>query len=586
MFKRIILLVMLSSCYLASYAQQNAPIDLVVEFDAFTGLLKSELPYDVSFNMKIKISKTLKIKKVSFRKSRIKFSELKYFIKLRSQQFKEDRNRDKTINFYYEPIKEDDKHHYLVLNMNPLAPNTSYDISILEMFTGEAMETLHKLNSYIKNNSNTVFKEFIEKEKGILSSTTIAEPIDSTIRNQKLRTFYSGIIKSTSVNNRFYKDKAFKKIFDQYIKVIKQKSNATLDNNFNYIGEAPYNLSTYKAIYDDKLKEDYEALDAIFYIKKSMIEELINTPTLVNFLKLFKNGKEFNNEPKEYLLSSKLIANLKSFSNEKIIQILKGRGSIVGNANDELVSEYDLDARLLYTQTNKKAFNTLIEDIKSVRLFIGLVKDIGSEFDVEISKFLTDILPLIENMDAIIKSIDKIVKSNLDLQRNTKEELLFANTFMSTISSESSKLIIPDFGLVLGIDENNNFLRPFLGANINFGPVNKDIRTKYLSKELPPGSNKYFRYFRQHFSLMIGVSIGTIKVENKREDLFDGVNLMTGLSYRPTRLTRFSSGVLWYNSVDPNPTVSEKRLAGLWYWSLSFDIELKKQTGSTLNKFF
>jgi hypothetical protein len=183
-------------------------------------------------------------------------------------------------------------------------------------------------------------------------------------------------------------------------------------------------------------------------------------------------------------------------------------------------------------------------------------------------------------MNSIIQTIHK-------LENFATKEFILTNTYFSKVSTEAGKWVLPDFGVVFApSNKSNNILIPFLGANINFGPVDKDIKTRFMSDSIAPGSSKVGRYVRNHFSMLLGVSIGTIKEEGVREDLLNGINIMTGLSYRVGHVVRVSGGALWFNGVDPNPTISDKKIKALGYISISFDIDFKNASGSTLNKLF
>jgi hypothetical protein len=599
---RILLTIFLCFLYQINSAQ-NAPQTLIMEVDAATGILNNELPFDVSFNLKIKINKADRIKKVTYTNLNKRDKIRPSFISLRSQILRKNAKKEgKNILFSFEPIKDDIKHKYLVLRIDPLAPNTGYDIIIEKKFSGKTLKELIKLNALFRDSNSEKLADFIKLEQGDVNNyndffkrLTEKEkknnkPIDSTIYANNISKNYLSILNKDSEWDTYTKDTVFNKIFKQYIKVVEHKVN----NSFKlFINQGtkeinpPYNLSTYKAIFDLNLKEEYDKLNKISAITYDEISGLINTPDLFKIFKLFKEGKVFNSDDSNFKESLKLISNFKSLTNKKITKILSGRGSITGNYNDVLVSKNDLDERLNYLISNKKALNVFIDDLKSVRLFIPSIKEEHSiGLDVDISKILTDINTLISKIDNSKKIIEEIIETNLQFYGNTTENTLQTNTLMSTISSEASRLVIPDFGLVMGIQPGNNFLRPFVGANINFAPVNKDIRTRYMSNGLAPGVRRPLRYIRQHFSVMLGLSIGSIKVENKRDDLLSGFNVLTGISYRPGRIARISSGILWYNSVNPNPIVSNEKMAGLWYCSISFDIEIKKAGGSTFNKIF
>ena len=556
---------------------QNAAKDLEMEYDKKTGLLFSELPFDVNFNLKVKIDINDTIDSILYKNT----NKNNGVIRLRSRfQFKK-RTNEKELNFYIKPIEGNIKEKYLVLEMDPLAPKTRYEIIIRKKFSSDILKEITKIYDLFKKNEdgNAILKKIFKKEVKISN--------DSTLKDEKTRKFYQSLydeIKSNTVGDNFKNDKTAIEIYKQYFEILKLKYGT---NNISSIlktkNNDTYKITAYKNIYDAKFKGEYDNLDVSEFDNNEIINELINTTTLVRILYLFKEGKEVYADAKKFESSLKLISNLKSLKNKLILEILEGKGTLFHNSDDELISEFDLFNRINNIKLNTTILTNYIEDLKSIRLFGSFKTDLDVDIEVVIKNLKNLILILNKNKD----KLNKIIQIHNGFTKNYTTDYLYANTLISTISSESTRLITPDFGLVFAFENGQiGFFRPFLGANINFGPVNKDIRTSFMTKETPPGQYRLGRWLRQNTSLMLGVTLGSISKENVRDDLFNGVNLLTGLSVRFNRITRFSGGFLWYNSINPNPTVSDKKISNLGYLSISFDIDLKNASGSTFGKLF
>ncbi|QOD61356.1 hypothetical protein H9I45_02600 [Polaribacter haliotis] len=606
-------------------------------------MLNKELPFDVRFYLKVKIPKTDEIERILYintvGKERLfpepginKLSKIDYFLEPIDDKFKflvlrmpalaPNKLYDISIrkkfsgkileeliqlNYLFKEKKENYKNTDNNNNNNNNNKENSfsdclkelkkktenYDISSAFFHTNDSLyykkdsifNLLIAAENVMKKDSFTTFeKRFGEKK---------AKNLDSTIFNTKIKQYYKYLYKhisktlkekketiknnekncDTLILEKIKSDSYTINIIKQYYKIISLKCDSASLRKCT--GVLPYNLSTYNSIYDTILKNKFESLDSIAKQSLASIKDIQLEKKFTEIANFFKATDD-----KSFKTSLKLLANLKSLESNILNQFLNGRGSIIDKKITELTSLSNFTERIKNIDKNITILNTYVEDLKYISL-------LNSSYNSIYQNDSKRIYELVQFSNATQKLLKKIVSIITSYDNNITETFLLPNTLLSTVSSESKKLVIPDFGVLYFFDGNKPGLRPFLGANINiFGPVNKDLRSKYMDDYTPPGSNIIGRYLRNHFSLMIGLSLGTIAEDNRRKDLFTNFNLITGISYRVNRSVRLSYGRLWYNKIDPNPIISESKFSSLGYFSASFDIEFKKASGSTFNKIF
>ncbi|MET1259416.1 hypothetical protein ABV409_08740 [Flagellimonas sp. DF-77] len=615
----ILILLLLS----ASGIAQNAPKTQVVEVDGITGLIDKELPFDRSFYLKIKVKKEIEFIDVlitrDFKKMRGVQNlekELKQFRKRRKQIEFEKLLRLKTTT---EEIKDDKEYKYLSALCPPLPPNLKYEIILSRRYSSEETKELLKLMEVISNNVDPKFRKWIkyEKEFGLNPNyskmedelktiySKIQKSYDSTIVDfsenntgvNRYLEFYQRIVNMEALDcsslqgskktdceefNEVLMKSGTLKIAQQYLVFL--KSICTLNDDKNTGTELscpnffPYNLSTYVAISD----KYYSSLVSINQDYAAILENLIDKRCLNLTAKLIRDYQSEKGHSESFVNTIKTLSNLKILENDDLLQILKGKGKINGELTQELIEDSDFVALGNNTSENIKTFKTLIEDVKILSI-------IHPEQEIDLNAIVVESKKVISNLTEQSKAINKGVQKLKKLNSHIVDENIFGNTGFEKISSEASKWILPDAGLLFAFSKEANVLRPFLGVNINFGPVDKDVKSRFMPRGKEnniPNTNRTLRFLRQHTSLMLGVSVGSIKIEDSREDLFGSINIVTGLGFRVNRAIRLSGGTLWYNQINPNPLLSDKKTKALGFLSISFDIEFKNATQGNLGKVF
>lgn len=137
--------------------------------------------------------------------------------------------------------------------------------------------------------------------------------------------------------------------------------------------------------------------------------------------------------------------------------------------------------------------------------------------------------------------------------------------------------IVPDFGLVVisGLPDRTivKDVVPYLGFNINFRSIDKDIPMSSVP-------NKHWTYF---FSFIGGITLNSVAIQNKREDLFGNNSLMLGFGFRVNNYLKVIGGAVLYKKFSTNPLSDKKPLGASPFAGLSLDYELKELFGGIKN---
>lgn len=629
-FKSIVPLIFFFVIPLSGYLllAQNAPKTQVVEVDGLSGLLDKQLPFDRNFYLKIKVKKDVEYKRVLIARDFKKVTNVRSI----EQKIKQYDNRKKLLplesvrylDFKTEMIKGDNDYKFLVVLCPPLPPNIKYEFILTNKYSSSQMLELFKLFDLINQNADLKLKNWIKKNEKSFWLYPDYNKIDEKIRetykavvndynativdfrendsvNNRYLKFYNRIIdkdivncsplkgnekKSCNDNNKILLDTNTTKIVKQYLKfltgVCVQKNTEELREGVICSSQSPYNLSTYITFHDSLYQKFLNDLDTLHLEITNNLMILSNNDVLDKIASLALDYRAKQRRTNDFETTLKVLSNFKTLKKDSIVEVLKGRGRINGELSAKYKPNFDYISAQANNSLNIIAITRLVDDLKSLLLFYPM-----NERDLKSS--LNESLKILMALKSQKDVLDEGVSMIRDLEAHIVDKNVFGNTQFEKISTEAGKWILPDAGLLLAFSKESSVLRPFLGVNINFGPVDKDVRTRFMPKlneENVPYMNRTLRYLRQHTSLMLGITLGSIRIDDTRDDLFGGVNIATGLGFRINRAIRLSSGTLWYNQINPNPVLSGKKIKALGYFSVSFDIEFQKATQNNLSKVF
>lgn len=140
------------------------------------------------------------------------------------------------------------------------------------------------------------------------------------------------------------------------------------------------------------------------------------------------------------------------------------------------------------------------------------------------------------------------------------------STFATSFQTAFQRTIVPDFGYVIYINDENSFTggSPFVGVNISLAPVNKDIPMQISTLTI-----------WQRLSIHTGIVINSLSESKKRENLFKENSAMLGFGYKIFNHNfRINIGGVFYKSLDP--ITASKSFAVQPYVGLSIDFEIRK----------
>ncbi len=192
-------------------------------------------------------------------------------------------------------------------------------------------------------------------------------------------------------------------------------------------------------------------------------------------------------------------------------------------------------------------------------------------------KCITELSEVIESIVSLSEGVKSQINHSLNELKLNSFEIITEYSSRPDFESSIEGVVQPDIGVVGFTLDGATLLRPFYGVNINLRSIKKDKSFKDIDNDLYD-NNRLWNQIKFHSAIEIGATIGSIDLEDSREDLFNNTNLMIGAAFRwPfTRAgLRLSGGALLYNSVDnANPLFSTKNLDATFYIAFKADINI------------
>jgi hypothetical protein len=240
-------------------------------------------------------------------------------------------------------------------------------------------------------------------------------------------------------------------------------------------------------------------------------------------------------------------------------------------------------------------FTTLLTELKSVQLLLIKIKNMENSLDSSSIKdfakkkssqlndlldklkkcqtFVIDLLDYLEKTKRELGKREKKIEDFLkQIESHVEENVSFVANTIGDFGTRAANYISADLGLAWAPDLKEVF--PYVGANIYFRPVNKEVPLKLL-KSL----TGYDSTFGHRFSGMVGISVTSLAKEGERDNLFGSNALLLGFGYRLTDAVRVSAGSLVFRSIDPNPVISEKKIKFSVFVSISLDWDIRSTLG-------
>lgn len=220
--------------------------------------------------------------------------------------------------------------------------------------------------------------------------------------------------------------------------------------------------------------------------------------------------------------------------------------------------------------------------LKTIDILEGLVRMVpATATDPDVSRNMAFFITQIQNVRILL------IKNKTALEEKVKASTIMASYFASAAGAFESRVAFrgstevynfttaskltfqPDFGLVvipnfsgkLSIRE----VVPYLGVNINFRSIDREIPMSKVD-------NKPWKYY---FSFLLGISLTSINIPNKREDLFGTNNsLIAGFGLRLNRYVKVIGGSVIFKTFSTNPLSDRKSIGTSAFAGLSADFEI------------
>jgi hypothetical protein len=152
-------------------------------------------------------------------------------------------------------------------------------------------------------------------------------------------------------------------------------------------------------------------------------------------------------------------------------------------------------------------------------------------------------------------------------QTEARNQVAIAGSTTGSFATQSQNYISADTGLLCAPELDD--CSTYLGTNIYFRPVNKAAPLNQFGPFFSRES------LGRRVSLTLGLTADGIGDGGKtRDDLFSNQSLVVGLGVRLSGSVRFTVGALVFKKLDPNPLIDDETLAGTWFLSMSFDIDV------------
>lgn len=231
----------------------------------------------------------------------------------------------------------------------------------------------------------------------------------------------------------------------------------------------------------------------------------------------------------------------------------------------------NLQASLVFfdTLTNTINASLAINDNAAIRLIRDQVDSIS--------------VALRQNKKLIHDGLDNIntaITANTDL---SAVDVLIGSTVAKDIKTAGGNIITMDLGLtnILTRDVQSKLVyipKPYYGINIYFRPIDKNTREKDFPRRIAKGGNPQYRFASvndpwMHLSFGVGLTF-TPMTNSQFDNLFNSATLLLGPGYRIGRFVKIGTGLALMRRISKDPLISDKKVTGGYYLSMSADIDV------------
>ncbi|SFM90359.1 hypothetical protein SAMN05428949_1234 [Chitinophaga sp. YR627] len=242
----------------------------------------------------------------------------------------------------------------------------------------------------------------------------------------------------------------------------------------------------------------------------------------------------------------------------------------------------EIDDRMQLLDSSLLQLDMLRDFVRKVRITvddIGVRRELSASLE-ELTTFREQLQSNRNYLDALSKLIAAVrSKAARKTQLSEKETLTQGSTEVLNFKTASQFKIVPDFGLVAIFDLPQQMrvqsLVPYVGFNINFRSIDKNIAQRHIR----------FKTLWYRLSFVGGITVSSIKIEGKREDMFSNLNLVGGLGFRVNNYLKITGGGVFFKKLSVNQLTNETSIGTSPFIGLSVDYELQDLFGGFVKLF-
>ena len=575
----------------------------IVTIDPLTRLPDKPFPFDEHFSIVYEIDKGLSVENVQCMRVTNKKKKLKNKkVTLESVDFKLD--------------EKNKKKQTLTILMPPLPPGKTFEIVIIYDSHPKVAGQLERLR--ITHDKSSSIRKFVSQYSAIEQKMThfIITPIKPKILNayqihllelakEVLKVTPKEIIEQPGDRPKLVKE-LIKKRKDYYTKRKKKVTNSKVIADLSR-QEKEYES---QAFLDFFLNADHKSLAFLTDIKKTYDGDYgskdrdIEFPNVTELKRIFDASKDvkipasldthYQNIFSQLNNCCSLLTNLHKMDTAIFRQHRKTIARLLSLDSDERKDSINQGYYPFFKQKKLKRAKLYSERIKNLDQSIDLLWELSQDF-----RLIKGCSTLVCNGETLISLLDEVDKYRMEREKvkallSAKTKGLFIYYFewldgkseAAVYKTAVEGIIKSDIGFAFIPASYGNTVRPYYGFSINFRSVNNQRRFRDVAEPSPFTKNNFGNWMLYHTSIDIGATVGSIAIEDIREDLYLKANLLAGLSLRiPKTGIRFSGGTMLYQSVNPNPLLNDTDLAILPYFGMKVDLTISKALGQIVPLF-
>ena len=350
-----------------------------------------------------------------------------------------------------------------------------------------------------------------------------------------------------------------------------EKENKIITYSINFQDYIDFYTSTLRPLEDNL--SSYKNIDKNFNVPCNG-EQLFADECIGDLLKLF-NGNGCVSVPVKCIDTCNLLSlilSLEKLNCKNKLQFINGQATF---ASLELTSPLNINKYI----ARKSNIETNISDLLKLKklteqLLLQLNGTACKEYIDCLKSFKLTINTLIESLNSASSNVTTILTQQEQINTETLNSSLFidydittADSYVYNFKARNEMAITPVFGYAYyGFQKGFGGFTPYMGFQVNFQGVNRDDPFNQIKRKT----------VWQRLCFTTAWTLVAMEEKNKRDDLFDKSSLITCLGFKLGHIVMLNAGGLWFKQEDPNPIVTNKKIAVTPVIALSLNLEVDK----------